>query len=193
MKLSTKRCVPRQPSRVTAPYLRHYRKCRPFVPLIAMHKYIGKWSTFLFYSGSILIRTKGSSTKLIVTGESTLLCNISLLSRWPTLLLVRRRCQCGHCWWAANRNSLGQMKRSGTRDGCWGGRLEGWGWYFDICNWRGAHSVVASVLTRVPHVRIATVHSRNQSHTKEPNNNNPLWQWQCNHIMIIIPDNTFKL
>ena len=93
MKISTKRCVPRQPSRVTAPYLRHYRKCRPFVPLIAMHKYIGKWSTFLFYSGSILIRTKGSSTKLIDTGESTLLCNISLLYSWAT-----------YYWWEEDVN-----------------------------------------------------------------------------------------
>ena len=66
----------------------------PFVPLIAMHKYIGKWSTFLFYSGSILIRTKGSSTKLIDnTGESTLLCNISLISSWAT-----------YYWWEEDVN-----------------------------------------------------------------------------------------
>ena len=194
MKLSTKRCVSRQSSRVTAPYLRHYRKCRPFVPLIAMHKYIGKWSTFLFYSGSILIRTKGSFTKLIDTVESILLGNISFLSSWVT-----------YYWWEEDINvDIVDGQPIGTAwdrwnvaeremGVGWGGRLEGWGWYFDICNWRGAHSVVASVPTRVPHVRIATVHSRNQSHTKEPNNNDPLWQWRCLHIVIIISDNTFKV
>ena len=129
MKLSTKRSVPRQPSRVKAPYLRHYRKCRPFVPLIAMHKYIGKWSTFLFYSGSILIRTKGSSTKLIDTDESTLVCNISLLSSWAT-----------YCWWEEDVNvDIVDGQPIGTAWDRWnvaepemGVEGEGWRVEFDI-------------------------------------------------------------